>query len=372
MEKSGLGMLAIACVIVGELNGMRRFKYVDGQLQEQKVGVSESARNPLAGQDEFIAAVLERNIPRLIKVLNHPTIDVNAHYSGYNALSYAVQHLDQKMVEVLLAHPDLELNIRGFDGNTVLHWLVLHAWLYGDDRCFRIYELLSREAGARFDVSNDEDLIVDDLLWVLYRSHYVNIRYARPFADFGSYTVKIQEPFGDCAQIIEPLGDLEVKVQRSLSKFRLREDGVRNYTTSYDEFMAAVLGHNVAKVERLLNFSAIDVNALYFGRTALEYAVIHLDLKMIEVLLAHEKLDPNIQGLGGNTVLHWLILWARDHRDPLLDDIYHLLLNDPRTRFDLPNNEGYTADDLLNIKVTLQEAQQLLLQSPLQTLDLGQ
>lgn len=338
--------------------------------------------DPFTPQDHFMIAVMDHDTPRLTSLFYHPLVDVNAYAGLYNPLSYAVQHLDQEMVTLLLTHKMLDPNAKGVEGNTVLHWLALYSWLYGDDRSYAIYALLEHDTRIRFNIPNDDGVTVEDLAGVLYKWGIVNIGYARPYQDFGSHTRKIRTSTNCPEQKVQKSREhyerecLKVKVQEALSKMRLREDAgfgqmfavIEKEIISLDPqdlFVTAVLHRNVARVKRLLNSSEIEINTLYLGRSVVSHAALHLDYDMVEVLLSNKDLDPNIQELHGNTVLHWLFLWACAYPDSRYLWLIDLLLNDTRIDFNLANDQGKTVKDLLKMLIDTVPAVQL---KPLQNL----
>lgn len=58
-----------------------------------------------------------------------------------------------------------------------------------------------------------------------------------------------------------------------------------------------------------------------------------------------DQKDPNVF-LDGNTMLHWLVTWYIDKNNPYYLQVIKILLRDPRTSCDLPNDDGLTACDL--------------------------
>lgn len=78
---------------------------------------------------ELINRVCYKNLPEIIKLLINHNIDINQIHNNMTPLMVAAKKNSEKIINILLSHPDIKINIQNNIGYTALHFACLYKYI---------------------------------------------------------------------------------------------------------------------------------------------------------------------------------------------------------------------------------------------------
>jgi len=242
--------------------------------------------------EAFINAIFEKDRVTVEALVQDPQIDVNAKLGSYGktVLHYACQYGWTRVVELLLARPDIQVNIQDEDGNTPL-----------------MYTCQSESNG--------------DITKLLLEYPGINVN-QQNFRGFTALYLAIEYEKDEQQEYLLNYPGINVNVQTT---FTLRT-----------ALHKACFLEKEGLVQKLLSFPEINVNLQDDdGRTALMHSCKLQFLIIAELLLKHPTINVNLQDNEGGTAL---MLLNSDNAAFLSN-----LLSRPEILIDLVDNENQTA-----------------------------
>lgn len=256
------------------------------------------------------------------KILKDPNIDPNVNYDGRSLLHHFC-HVSFDIVKELLAHPKIDPNIKDEYGKTVLYY---NCYFGGCD-LQNVKELLTHP-------KIDPNIQHEDGNTALHKMRYVKALLAHPKID-----PNIQNEFGKTV-----LHNYASRVHKWCFDYCNISIGSK---TTIEENKKRYLTRRIDKLKELLAHPKIDPNIQdCHGKTALHKILDCCNTpntlrtsksfwyaKYAKELLAHPKIDINIQDEDGNTTLH----------KAFVPEVVKLLLAHSEIEVNIQNEFGETA-----------------------------
>jgi len=263
---------------------------------------------------------IEFNHEEVVEVLlQHPNINVNMKTQlGHTALHMAIRNCLQSSFDGLLERTSTNVNLQNQKGNTPLITAV---------RYKNHYALKALLARPEIKVNMQNNWKNTAVLWAMKkgRENLVLLLLTHP-----NINVKIKGEdgksileMGKAKNKLDLIKRLKHRQAQKSSPMHIRQASQTLCVKNGLALIAAIQGNREQDIERLLSLDMIDVNAQnQSGNTPLISAVRHNKEHIVELLLAQKDIDVNIKNNFGNTALLWA---ARKNR---IDLCKHLVAHE--------------------------------------------
>jgi serine/threonine-protein phosphatase 6 regulatory ankyrin repeat subunit B len=325
--------------------------------KEEKISKKESKKLEEIYQqvkkatEDLVSAIVMGNNLRVKKLLNTTPVDVNMTVmipiygmGPSSPLMYAVNEGNIELVELLLKHPNININVRDNAGRTAL--------IYAVSITYDTKKLLLDTPGVKEFLESLQQPIVKLLLKhpkidvnALDHNKRTALQYAESFNDIKTIKLLLDHPDID-VNLQDNMGNTILMrmafsgakdIVELLLKVPNIEINKRNRVGTTALIIAASQGQRKI-VQLLLNQPDIDINTQEEeGLSALCAAIRYGYKKVAELLLKHPKCDVNLQVVNGWNAL----MYASCKIDN--KEILELLLNHPDINLNQINKSGFTA-----------------------------
>jgi len=247
--------------------------------------------------------------------------DVNAgNKIGWTALINAAALNRLHIVEVLMNHPRIDVNVQDKSGNTALYHAVSHP---------AIAKALMNHPGIDLNT-------VDNYGWtaLMYAAWKNKLDIVKELMNHPGIDVNVQNRDKRTALMIAADNNHPDIVKELMNHQGINLNAVGGDGTT--ALMIAASNNQLDIAKALMNHPGIDVNLQDRDkRTALMIAASNNHSDIVKVLMNEDDIDVNLRDKSGNTALHWAVI--NNH-----SDIVSQLLSDKNINASLKNTGGQT------------------------------
>ena len=215
---------------------------------------------------------------------------------GNTVLYYACDTKNIEVIELLLSHPDIDVNVKNSDGDTPLHRVILRDSI-------EILQLLLAQPNINVNAENKNNITA------LHISIFSTLKVIEILLNYPKTNINIKDDEGNtflhrvCKYYID-------------RKF------------------------NVEDIKFFLKNGKIDVNIKNNeGNTPLHLLCKKNRIEVFQFFLNYRKTDVNVQNINGDTCLH-LLCNSRYYEDSL--PLVELILAHPKIKLNIKNNKDLT------------------------------
>ncbi len=226
----------------------------------------------------FRNAILNRNSKEVKSLLKKLPVDVNAPLGGPTALKWAALTGDNEIVEMLLEHPDIDVNLQDALGCTALMWAIIPL--------------------VTFSQKMETNEITEN---INRRMRIIELLLKHPDID-----VNLKPSNGSNALFLAVTGNCKEAVNLLLQNKKININTQDNKGRT--ALMLAARDGKAEIVDLLLEHKKINVNIQEnVGCTALTFAAMRGHEKIVKMLLKHPDININLQDNQEFTALMWAI-----------------------------------------------------------------
>jgi ankyrin repeat protein len=260
-------------------------------LARQDIDVNASGGS--YGASALAIAVLNGSLSIVELLLAHPLIDINVMVEkGQTLLLWALRGNHVGIVEILLADPRLDINLAEHEGWTPLLWAAK------EGRKALLERLL---AHRQIEVNLSDLQGQTALIWASLKGHITAVETLLTHPEID---VNLADK-SNCTPLFWSLKASHWPVFRTLLSHPHVDVNVADSSEGFTPVIWAAKAGNASALKALLAHRQVDINrADHMGRTALIWAMLMVQPTLADLLLALPQVDVNAVDKGGETALH--------------------------------------------------------------------